>query len=693
MAGVVVLGGAAARAQAPADRWNDPRVQALVALATERRNRQVSDTGLTDYRAAAHGYLTFLAQVGPGFPDPPKIVRTDELAVEVYWRAPDLSKQRVVGQRDTLLLPADIGYYSDRYGIVVNDFPNAIRLGDARDVRDVPHPLAPGAAAWYDYRIADSLRITTGDRTVDVYGVRVRPRDPAAPRVVGTLYLDRATGALVRLAITFTRSAILDRRIETLTVTLDNALIEGRFWLPYHQELEVVRSGTWLDFPVRGIIRGRWQVCCYQLDVGVPLAVFAGPPIEREPPAILATHHWTGGVLDGLPADVPRATAADAQRVESTARAVVQARVLQRTRQTALSARGISDFARVDRVEGVALGAGASRALASDWTLTGRARFGISDAQAKGDLTVHWRPAPAWELRAAAFRSYRDVGDVAEGSLVANSIAALLAGADHTDLYDTRGAGVAIERDDWLGLRWSLTATEEWQRPLGVHASPVLGRFVPAPPALPLRGTRGELAAAREAGPGPLGLTWGAHATLRGEWFTSTGRAVPVRAGALARAELGVDADRPIGADRLVLSGSIGGATARGPLPPQEALYVGGPTSGPGYPYHAFVGRLASTLRAEWQLPVPFPSISLGRYGATPGVATLAPFLSADYLNDPLGRLPAGRGASRAGWYPAVGLGGLAFFDLLRIDVAHGLRAPGRWTVWVDVARGWWGIL
>src|SRR3982750_1463838 len=87
--------------------WNDARSRPLVEQATARRATQLADTALADYRATAHGYLTFLAQFGEGFTEPPKIVRADELGLEIYWRAPDLSKQRIIGRRDTLLLPPD----------------------------------------------------------------------------------------------------------------------------------------------------------------------------------------------------------------------------------------------------------------------------------------------------------------------------------------------------------------------------------------------------------------------------------------------------------------------------------------------------------------------------------------------------------------------------------------------------------
>ncbi len=41
---------------------------------------------------------------------------------------------------------------------------------------------------------------------------------------------------------------------------------------------------------------------------------------------------------------------------------------------------------------------------------------------------------------------------------------------------------------------------------------------------------------------------------------------------------------------------------------------------------------------------------------------------------------------------PSVGLGALSFFDLLRVDVARGLR-DGRWTFSIDLSRDFWSIL
>jgi len=58
----VLLIALAVGGQLNAQTWNDPRTRALVERATERRTSQLADTGLVDYKATAHGYVTFLAK-------------------------------------------------------------------------------------------------------------------------------------------------------------------------------------------------------------------------------------------------------------------------------------------------------------------------------------------------------------------------------------------------------------------------------------------------------------------------------------------------------------------------------------------------------------------------------------------------------------------------------------------------------
>jgi hypothetical protein len=682
--GLVGLPARPAHAQERA--WNDAHTLDVVGRAVERRSRRFVDSGLTDYRAEAHGYLTFLAQFGKGFPEPPKIVRIDQLAVEVLWRAPTLSKQRLIGQRDTLLLPAEISYYRDRFGVVQNNFPDLIRMGDGRDVRDVPHPLSRPGLQTYDYAIRDSLLLQSPTHTLNVYEIHVRPRVDSLAAVVGTVYLDRETGAVARMALTFTSHALLDKRIEPLSVILENALID-RFWLPSHQEIEVVRQSTWLDFPARGIIRGRWEICCYDLNVGLTPNQFEGFEFVRAPPAQLERYPWEGGIVDSLPGDVRLATDADARDVIRQAQELVSVDALSRQlRGGALSAGRISDFVRVNRVEGVAVGAGVTWRFGGGTSLDAKGRFGFADETFKGRLSLTTRPMSQIELTAYGELDHRDVGDVVETSLVRNTLAAGAFGRDYTNPYEVRGAGLALRAAPG-GTLLDVTASYERHRRVSVNMSPLTGEFVPTIPAWSVRMGRLSLRATKPPEPGLWDMDVGWVAEVRGGLFQGHDTTFAEANPRFGRASFRLTMERGFGAHRLVLATTGAGAAAAPDVPPQEYVLLGGPRSAPGYGYHELTGTVGATQHVEWHLPVPFPSIGLGRYGRTPPTATLAPFAHVAYV-----RNPAPFAAPHSGFYPSVGVAAQFFYDMLRIQTARGLR-DGRWTVSIDLNQFFWGIL
>jgi hypothetical protein len=671
-------------AQSPA--WNDARTIELVQRATARRAEQLADTGLVDYTARAHGYLTFLAQLGEGFTEPPQVVKADELELEVAWKAPDRSRQRIVGRRDTLLLPTDINYHRDHLGIVQNNFPEIIRLGEGDEVADVPHPLsAPGMAA-YDYRIADSLSIRLPDRTIEVYQVNVRPKDDQRPAVVGAVFIDRAEGQVVRMAFNFTRAAYLDRDLEDLAIVLENALVGSRFWLPRRQEIEIRRIGRWLDFPARGIIRGRWEIRGYALNTGLPDGLFRGPEIVVAPQRVLQAHPWQGRILDSLPPDVRAPTDEDVARVQAEARALVRADALQRARSTSIAGRGVSEFVRVNRAEGLSLGAGLSRRLGGGFAASGSARYGFEDEQPKGRASVRWERASGAGIRLGAWREYRDVRDEPERSGLVNSIAAQEFGSDYTEPIDERALALEISPGTRLGVRWTLEGAWARQRPTRVEASPASGRYEPTLPAMRLDELRLTLRASRPTALAFLGSELRASASARVAGFNSEADSIGGTDG-YVRLHAMANVERPFGTSRVVLRASIGTANGNPGLPPQDYLFAGGPVSAPGYAFGEFAGTTLGTLRAEWRTPMSFVSLRLGRYGRTPATATLAPFAHAVYVAGAAPFAP-----DRHGWYPAAGLGVQALFDLLRFDVARGLR-DGRWTFSVDVARDFWSVL
>ncbi|MGH7604804.1 MAG: hypothetical protein ACRENK_12520 [Gemmatimonadaceae bacterium] len=670
--------------RASAQAWNDPRTTALVERATERRASQLADTGLVDYKATAHGYVTFLAQFGEGFPEPPKIVKADELGLEVYWRAPDLSKQIIEGRRDTLLLPTDINYHRDHLGIVQNNFRNLIRIGEGDEVKDVPHPLSPVGLEVYDYAIHDSLQIRLGDRVLDVYEVRVRPKDDSQPRVVGAVYIDRESGEVVRMAFSFTRAALLDKDLEDVSVVLENALIEGRFWLPRRQEIEIRRTGSWLDYPARGIIRGRWEICCYEINTGISPSFFGGPEIVMASPAQRAANPFPfiGHVLDSLPPDVRAVTDEDVKRVQEEARSLVREQALARSRTFELSAHHVSDIVRFNRVEGLAVGTGILQRVGAGFDVAASGRYGFSDKAGKGRGALEYRTGAGSSLSLAADRQYRDVSDDEETSLVENSVASQEFGSDQTDTYDAKGVSLAwtLARFGW---RPSLDLAYEKQDALLVHARPVTGSFEPTIPAVPLREIRATVGFSR-----PAAITFGGFEL--GSDFVVSGirvaRPLGIRSD-LVRPSLVLDLQKPFGSSRLVLHTIAAGVLGHDSVPAQHLVFLGGPTSDPGYDFHEFVGRAGMSQRLEWRFLAPFIPIPLGRYGEAPGTITLAPFATAVWVDR-----SAGFKAPRQGWYPALGLGALTVFDVIRLDVARGLRG-GRWTFSVDVGRDFWSVL
>jgi hypothetical protein len=489
----------------------------------------------------------------------------------------------------------------------------------------------------------------------------------------------------VRMAFSFTRAALIDKELEDVSVVLENALIDGRFWLPRRQEIEIRRTGSWLDYPARGIIRGRWEICCYEVNKGIPPSYFGGPEIVMAPPAERAQKPFpfAGRILDSLPSDVRAVTDEDVKKVQEEARALVRAQALARSRSFALSARHISDVARFNRVEGFAVGTGFRQRLGAGLAVAGSGRYGFSDKEFKGRGALEYRTGAGSSLILAAEREYTDVSDDEETSLVRNTIAAQEFGSDYTDTYDAHRISLTglLAR---LGWRPSLELAYERHDPLLVHARPASGRFEPTIPASSLRESRVTLSLDRPATLTFRGYELGTHLKLSAIRRESRLNVFP---GDYFRPSLLVDLERPFGTSLFLFHTIAAGVFSGDPVPPQHLVYLGGPTSGPGYDFHEFLGRGGVSQRIEWRFLAPFVPIPLGRFGRAPGTITLAPFATAVWIDRSAPFKPA-----RQGWYPAIGLGALTVFDVLRLDVARGLR-NGRWTFSVDVGRDFWSVL
>jgi hypothetical protein len=657
--------------------WNAPAALALVRRATAGRLAALADSSLTTYRTRAHGFVFFLAQVGEGLTEPPRLVKADELRVEVYWAAPDRSKQVITGWRDGAFLPTDINYHRDHLGIVTNNFGNVIRIGEGDEVRDVPHPLSPSGLVAYDYAMGDSLAIRTAAGETVVREVQVRPRSFARALVVGTLYLDVETAQLVRFRFSFTPAAYLDPQLEDISIVLENALFEQRYWLPHRQEVEIRRRTKWLDFPARGIIRGRWEIEGYDLNVELPPGLFTGPDIAgltRPRPADSSWATPLGQAIAGVASPVNRQDM-DALRVE--VERIAGARALSGLPSRRLAAGSVSDLAHVNRVQGLTLGFGGLVGLGGSRVhLRPSVAYGTSDHRVTGALSIV-AGVGATQVTLGAARRIRDFSDLPVIAPTVNSLTSQEAGKDYGDYVLLHTAELGLRQR--LTGRTTLDASVgvEESQSVGVRATPANGSYR-ANPALgsgtygvarvELQRTSGGIGV-RRALQGRLGVEGGdgprdyARATLEGRWLTTVGGHE-----LLSRAHLGVGTDG---------------------LPPHRSFAIGGRGTLVGEPFRAFGGREVALAQVEWRLEVPVPVIPLGSFASTGRTMIVAPFLAAGVTGRPIDGLPW---RESDGVRPVAGVALEWFMRLIRVEAGVGLRS-GEFGLTVDVNRDWWGLL
>jgi hypothetical protein len=660
-----------------AQTWNSADALALVQRAVGRRLAVQADTSLTSYRTRAHGFVFFLAQLGEGLTEPPRLIKADELDVEVYWQAPDRSKQVILGWRDGRFLPTDINYHRDHLGIVTNNFGNVIRIGEGDEVRDVVHPLSPAGLDAYDFALSDSVAIRTAQGEVTVYQIQVRPRSFAQPLVVGTLYLDTGTAELVRFRFSFTPASYLDRELEDISVVLENALYENRYWLPYRQEIEIRRRVTWLDFPARGIIRGRWEIDGYQLNEELPADLFTGPPIAgllapRQPDST-----WSGTLNQAIAGVAQPVNRQDMEALRVEVERIAASRVLTGLPATRLAAGSISDLVHVNRVQGLTLGFGGVIGFRSSRVaLRPSVAFGTSDERLTGSLSVAWSTGGT-ELSLNGSRAVRDFSDLPVIAPLINSIMAQEGGNDHGDyvLLHSLGAGIRHR----VGGRTSLTAEAgvEESQSVTTTASPARGSYQ-ANPALG-SGSYSIVRVGLERSSGGIALRQDLQGSLlleAGEGPANYGRIAAMGRWSVA-----------IGSSELRARAYLGAGTSD--LPPHRSFVLGGRGTLVGEPYRAYGGRSAALAHLEWRFEAPAPAISLGSFASTGRSATIAPFVALGYADRSISGLPW---TETDGVRPVAGFAVEWLMRLIRLEVGVGLR-DGDVGVTLDVNRDWWGLL
>jgi hypothetical protein len=659
--------------------WNAPRALELVQRAQERRRVALADTGMVDYQADARGYIYFyLDRQDTG---ERTLVKTDQVALDVLWKAPNLSKQRILGLRDARNLPTNIHYHEDHLTVVQDNFGDLIRLGDGDEVRDVLHPAAPSGPALYEYRLADStsIRLPGNEEPVRVYKLQVRPRDTSRPALVGSIYVDRRGGDIVRMEFTFTPASYVDEQLDFINVLLENGLYKGRFWLPNRQQVELRRQVPELGLPAGGMIRGTMRISNYRFNQGLDASLFRG----RRVTSVSVEQRRAFAFEQEIDAELREAglsPAGELGDVRREAAELVGRRLLSGLPGSRVDLATASGTVRYNRAEGLVLSPGVRFRPAERVTL------GIRGGIATGPMRP-FAEADAWRGtvpdRAGVglyLNQPRDVGGFPVISGAMNSLTALVAGYDYSDPYFASGAELRVDRPLGRGWNGALRArVEEHESASSSTDFSLLGGSEHFRPLTPV--AEGTF----------FGGSIGARRTLAAEVARGFSLGVSVDGGHLdvdgngrnfarPRVEAGWTS-RGSGGSELSFDASAGGVL--GDAVPQARFLVGGRGTVPGYAFRAYGGDVFALGRASYGAEL-LPNFVRGRVFAAGG------WVDDSDPPSPLGTDVLG---GRTGSLFSIGAGVGLLFDIIRVDVARGLGGGGVWEVVVEANPSFWDFL
>ncbi|MFH1764590.1 MAG: hypothetical protein ABIF09_10400 [Gemmatimonadota bacterium] len=652
--------------------WNSPRVLQMIREAGDVRQGTAHDSTFWSYSSTARGYVYFYLDredTGERI-----LVKTDQIALEVFWQAPDRFKQRIVGLRDEKSLPTNIRYHLDHLVVVQDEFGDLIRIGDGDEVEAVLHPAAPGSETVYDFLLADSvtLNLPATSDTVRVYEVQVRPKNFEVPGFVGSVFLDQAKKSIVRMSFTFTPASYVDPYLDHISISLENGLWMGKHWLPFRQQLEIRREVPYLDFPAGSVIRGSFEVRDYEINPPLPSALFTGGAITALPEAARGAFPFEDSLhaqlaQEGLQGFLPPP---DMDEIRSLALSLAKDQYLSGLGRSRLflPSPAVSSALRFNRAEGLFLGAGISHNPLPQvgLSLYGGLSFGRERPTAEGRVTGGER-YPSSELMAFLNRP-RDLGPVKAISGVLNTLAAVTLNHDFTDLFFASGAQATHTLGQWTQGRLKVTARWEQHRSARDVVSSDLEdtEFRPVLPVDEGIWTSVALAGSSQMPwPNLLLTAEGLLGRFKDQGFGSLSGGLSYRRRWLTQgAEVQTD---------------LQGGALLGDPPLQAHYFLGGRQTLPGYPFRSLVGDGYWLLRSEASIDLLHPFLRLRAFGAAGGARE-------DGLIDPT--FPPGE--KRWSYLLSAGAGLGLGWDVVRLELARGLRDGGEWEVILSVKQDFW---
>lgn len=291
--------------------FQDAATAELYALARQRHIRQ--DTLVRDYRASIHTRLE--ASVGKSRFARQTTLMAHETMARITWKMPNDLKVQVVGTRAKVPLIgmlsglADVGDEVERElrNELVMDRPWFIprAFGDSIRLMGVPehaalHPLAAGATDYYRFAIVDSVEVRVPGLVVRAKAMSIEPKRFGPALVAGTMWVDAATGDVVRMRMLFLGEYLWEepsgttpedsakarkdnaeaKKYLTVEAEIEYALIDQQYWMPYRQFLGITAKIPIflnLTIPARAVT----TFSEYEVNVD-PVLTFAIPEDELE---------------------------------------------------------------------------------------------------------------------------------------------------------------------------------------------------------------------------------------------------------------------------------------------------------------------------------------------------------------------------------------------------------------------------
>lgn len=559
-------------------------------------------------------------------------------------------------------------------------------------------PLSPGSEAHYRFRSGDTTTVRLPDGSqLRLIRLEILPRRREFRLLRGSLWIDSQTFGVARSVLAPSRPFDLGRDVDedvpgvislmggvratVRYVTVEYALVQGRWWLPRLMAIDLEANlGMIAGMPVRfERSYSDYEVQASAAPQQAPVSVLArrDTSVERICRADAKAagevcqcewnrcHRWRVDVPADTAAlltspDLPPPLADQGSRlitgeeVESLARVLTPSMGSLGDYRPEIDTR-IADLRllRYNRVEGLSVGARADVAW-GPITVDGEARIGMADLEPGVEIGVS-RESLARRTRIAGYRRLAPFDPAARVFGFGASLNALLFGRDEADYFRATGAELTSRpvRDGRWSYTWRLFG--EHQHAVSRQTQFTLARAWDSEPFDSVR-------TASDADQGGLGVTLsrdfgGDRAPVR---FT-LGTGVEGQTGTFGfgRGQLtGRLAVPSLGRFALALEGAAG--TTTGDVPVQGRWYLGGPSSVRGYRGALLGGEAFWRARAELGTALPAARLVLfsdaGWVGARDAWET-----------DPL-LLSAGVGAS--------------FLDgLVRFDVARALRQPKGWRV------------